>query len=105
MNILRGYILRFGRDDRLVESKTPLRGRSLLVAVGIMLGHLGYPLHETIQGCALDQAAQADPDACYAAFPNHAAYMFNKVFERFGSLFCGDELVQIRQDRGHSYRE
>jgi hypothetical protein len=47
-----------------------------------VLGHLG---------CAPDQPGSADLDTFDAAFSHHAAYVFNMVFELFGSLFCGDE--------------
>jgi hypothetical protein len=68
----------------------------LLVTAGIVLGHLGCAFHKAIQRSPLDQSGPANLDTFDAAFPHHAAYVFNMVLELFGSLFCGDELVQIR---------
>jgi hypothetical protein len=70
-----------------------------------MLGHLGGALHVSIQRRAPDQPGPADLDTFDAAFPHHAAHMFNVLLELFGSLFCGDELIQIRHDWQHSYTE
>ncbi len=67
-----------------------------------MLGHTGRALHVPIERSASNQPGPADLDTFYAAFPHHAAYMFNVVLELFGSLFCGDELIQIRDESHHS---
>jgi hypothetical protein len=63
-----------------------------------VLGQLGSALHVPIQRRAPDQPGSADLDTFDAAFSHHASHVFDVVLELFGSLFCGDEPVQIRHD-------
>jgi hypothetical protein len=50
----------------------------------------------------LYQPGPADLNAFDAASSHHAEQVFNVVLELFGSLFCGDELIQIRHNIIHS---
>ena len=71
-----------------------MKGISLIPA-WIVFGHLGCTLHVTIERSASNQPGPADLDTFDAAFSHHAAYVFDVILELFGSLFCGDELIQI----------
>ena len=88
-----------------------LRDVLLLISTWVVLGHIRGALYVALERLALDQPGSADLQTLDAAFSHHAAYVFNMVLKLFGSLFCGDELIQIRHvslplqygARGHEY--
>jgi hypothetical protein len=44
-------------------------------------------------GSTRDQPGLADLDTFYAALSHYAAYVYNVVFELFGSIFCEGEVT------------